>query len=113
MNHLILRSPDTMLELLDILFIIQWEQDMDLQLTGKTALVTGASIGLGVAIAKRLASEGCRLAILARRENLLQQVADEIAATGAERPLIIVEDITSDGMADRNNIINFIIYVPL
>ena len=101
MNHLILRSPDTMLELLDILFNIQWEQDMDLQLTGKTALVTGASIGLGVAIAKRLASEGCRLAILARRENLLQQVADEIAATGAERPLIIVEDITSDGMAER------------
>jgi 3-oxoacyl-[acyl-carrier protein] reductase len=74
---------------------------MDLQLTDKVALVTGASIGIGTTIARMLAEEGCHVAILARRENLLEQVADEIAETGAERPLIIVEDITADGMAER------------
>lgn len=74
---------------------------MDLQLTDKVALVTGASIGIGTTIARMLAEEGCHVAILARRENLLEQVAGEIAETGAERPLIIVEDITADGMAER------------
>jgi len=40
---------------------------MDLKLAGKVALVTGASVGLGRAIATLLAEEGCRLAIVARR----------------------------------------------
>ena len=74
---------------------------MDLQLDGRTALVTGASIGIGVAIAHELAAEGCRLAILARREGLLNAVADGIAATGAPRPLVVVEDLTANGMAAR------------
>ena len=74
---------------------------MDLQLGGKVALVTGASLGLGRSIAALLAEEGCRLAIVARRVNLLEKTAHEIAATGRERPLIIVEDITADGAADR------------
>ena len=47
------------------------EQDMDLGLEGKTALVTGASIGIGRGIALGLAREGVRLAIGARRANLL------------------------------------------
>ena len=38
---------------------------MDLQLTGKTALVTGASMGIGRAIAKGLAAEGAKIAIAA------------------------------------------------
>lgn len=74
---------------------------MDLQLEGKTALVTGGSIGLGRAIAELLAAEGCRLAILARRSDLLEQAADAIAGAGHPRPLVIVEDVTAEGMEGR------------
>jgi 3-oxoacyl-[acyl-carrier protein] reductase len=74
---------------------------MDLQLAGKVALVTGASLGLGRSIAGLLAEEGCRLAIVARRVNLLEKAATEIAAAVGELPLTIVEDITADGAAER------------
>ena len=74
---------------------------MNLELTGKVALVTGASVGLGRTIAKLLAQEGCRLAVVARRAHLLEEVADGIESDGAPRPLVIVEDVTADGMQDR------------
>lgn len=67
---------------------------MDLQLNGKTALVTGASVGLGRQIAIRLAQEGCRLMILARREALLHELASEIEAAGHPRPWVMACDIT-------------------
>ena len=53
---------------------------MDLQLSGKTALVTGASAGIGRAIAKSLAAEGVTLAVTARRPRLLDTLQDEIGA---------------------------------
>lgn len=74
---------------------------MDLQLAGKVALVTGASVGLGRAIATLLAGEGCRLAIVARRTALLEELAGELAAAGRERPLVVTEDVTSPGAAAR------------
>lgn len=66
---------------------------MDLQLKGRTALVTGASMGIGRAIAVRLAAEGARLAIAARRKDLLEQVADGIEKAGGTRPAIVVADV--------------------
>ena len=70
---------------------------MDLDLTDKVALVTGASVGLGRAIARVLSEEGCRLAIVARRAALLESLADEIAGLGRERPLVIMQDVTAPG----------------
>lgn len=70
---------------------------MDLQLRGKTALVTGASTGIGAEIARTLAAEGVDVTILARRRDLLEQVAMEIAEAGHRRPAIITADLT-----DRN-----------
>ena len=69
---------------------------MDLQLTDKTALVTGASAGIGRGIARVLAGEGVRLVISARRTDLLASLADEITAAGGIRPLIIAADLTRD-----------------
>ena len=66
---------------------------MDLGLKGKTALVTGASIGIGRGIALALAREGVRLAVVARRGNLLEELAGEIVAAGGTKPVLIVEDL--------------------
>ena len=74
---------------------------MDLQLAGKTALVTGASIGIGRGIALALAREGVRLAVCARRRGLLEALAGEIAAAGGHRPVPIVEDLMADGAPER------------
>lgn len=70
---------------------------MDLKLAGRTCLVTGASAGIGTGIARSIAREGVRLAILARRRDRLEAVADEIAAETGARPAIIVADLMDDG----------------
>src|SRR5687767_14169565 len=65
---------------------------MDLKIRDKTALVTGASTGIGRRIAKQLAAEGVKLAIAARRRALLEEVATEITDAGGYAPVVIEQD---------------------
>lgn len=74
---------------------------MDLQLNDKTALVTGASQGIGRAIAIALAAEGVQTCIAARRQNLLDELAAEITAAGGKTPHIVVIDITKPDAPTR------------
>jgi 3-oxoacyl-[acyl-carrier protein] reductase len=73
---------------------------VDLGLIGKSAVVTGASRGIGAAIAFGLAAEGVRVAIVARGEDGVNETAARIQATGAE-VLPIVADLTEVDAADR------------
>jgi 3-oxoacyl-[acyl-carrier protein] reductase len=74
---------------------------MDLRLNGKTALVTGASVGIGHGIALALAAEGVRLALTARRIDKLQELAEKIVAAGGHKPLLIAQDMMADDAAAR------------
>jgi uncharacterized protein len=56
-------------------------------------VITGASAGIGVALARVFARHGHELALVARREDRLRALADEIAATGARKPLVIAADL--------------------
>jgi 3-oxoacyl-[acyl-carrier protein] reductase len=66
---------------------------MDLQLQGRTALVTGASVGIGRGIALALAAEGVRLALTARRLDRLREVAAAIVAAGGAEPVLFEQDM--------------------
>ncbi|MFT4726562.1 MAG: 3-oxoacyl-[acyl-carrier protein] reductase [Granulosicoccus sp.] len=66
---------------------------MDLQLSGKTALVTGASAGIGRGIAKALAAEGVKIIIAARRKEVLNELAKEIEGEGNPVPIVIASDL--------------------
>ncbi len=66
---------------------------MDFGIAGKTAVVTGASKGIGRSIALALGAEGVRLAIVARRRELLEEVAEELTAGGATEPVIVEQDM--------------------
>jgi 3-oxoacyl-[acyl-carrier protein] reductase len=74
---------------------------MDLQLKNKTALVTGASVGIGRGIAKALAAEGVHVAISARRTDKLKELSDEIEQAGGKRPVIIESDLYVEDAAAR------------
>jgi short chain dehydrogenase len=65
---------------------------MDLQLTGKKAIVTGASRGIGRAIARQLALEGCDVAICARTAGPLQEAAAALAHESGRQVVPIVCD---------------------
>ncbi len=70
-------------------------------LAGTTALVTGASRGIGEAIARALASDGARVALVARTEDALRRVADEIGHDAFAAPCDITNEtsVRGDGRA--------------
>src|SRR5438552_9649575 len=69
---------------------------MDLGLSGKTAIVTGGSRGIGNAIARELAAEGVDVAIIARSPDTLQASAQELTEASGRRILPVVADTGSD-----------------
>src|SRR5262245_8597936 len=70
---------------------------MDLKLTDKIAIVTGSSRGLGLASARALVEEGCKVAICARGEARLEEAAKELrqAAKSDDRVLPILADVAT------------------
>ena len=76
---------------------------MDLQLKGKTALVTGGSEGIGKGIARALAREGVDVAVCARRKDKLDQAAAEIAKETGRKVVAIPADLTKE--ADAKNFV--------
>ena len=66
-------------------------------LTGRTALVTGASRGIGAAVARRLAAAGARVALLARSEDALRALAREIGADA----IVVPCDVSAPNAVER------------
>ena len=74
---------------------------MDLGIKGKTALVTGASSGIGRGIAIALGREGVQVAITARRRDFLQETAKEISNVGGMSPIIIECDLLHESAVGK------------
>ena len=69
-------------------------------LTGQVAIVTGCSTGLGVQMAKALANQGAKIVALARRQNMIEEVAAEISAEYGVETLAVKCDITGTAAVD-------------
>src|ERR1700722_9299456 len=83
-----------------------WEgQTMDLELSGRRAVVTGGSRGIGLAVARALAAEGCDVALVARDAAALEAAREEVAAVpaagGPGRRVMTVSCDTGDDEAVR------------
>src|SRR5215475_9559144 len=74
---------------------------MDLAMTGKKAIVTGASAGIGKAVTRAFAREGVDVAICARRKEPLEQAAAEIANETGRKITPIVADLTKSADAEK------------
>jgi len=72
---------------------------MKIELFGKRALVTGASSGIGRALAKALARSNVWVAVSGRRKAALDSLADEIEKAGGTRPVVLPADLSKRGEA--------------
>jgi short-subunit dehydrogenase len=67
----------------------------------KAVLITGASSGIGEELAWQLAQAGAKVALAARRKDLLEALAQRIVAAGKSRPVVVECDVTRDGDLER------------
>lgn len=74
----------------------------DSSLNGQCVIVTGGSRGIGAAIARELAAQGARLALLARDEEGLGKVADQVVEISGQRPACLVCDVTEPDSVARS-----------
>ncbi|MFG1229806.1 SDR family oxidoreductase [Xanthobacter wiegelii] len=74
---------------------------MDLQLRGKTVLITGASQGIGEGLAEVFAEEGCNLHLVARSREKMAALADRLRAAHGVTVAVHEQDIAAPGAAER------------
>ena len=77
---------------------------MDLGLRGRTAIVCGASSGMGLAVAEALAAEGTNVAMFARRRDLLEREAERIGALAVRGDLTVPKDLAAARRHDRRRL---------
>jgi len=70
-----------------------------IRIAGSNVLLTGASSGIGRELAKELGTRGVRLVITARRQALLETLAEEVGARGGPTPVVIAADLSQRGAA--------------
>ncbi|KIZ38410.1 SDR family NAD(P)-dependent oxidoreductase, partial [Rhodopseudomonas palustris] len=70
-------------------------------MTERVALITGASAGIGLELARIFAADAHRVALVARRADRLTALADEIVAAGGSAPIIIPCDLAVPGATDQ------------
>ena len=74
---------------------------MDMDLKGKRVLITGASQGIGAALARAFSAEGCDLALVARSEQKLLALADEISDRHGVKVQVYARDLTLEGVVEE------------
>ena len=78
----------------------------EFDMSGKVAMVTGASSGFGVHFAKILAQRGAKVVVAARRVDRLESLVNEIKASGGEAMAVAMDVTNSDSIVSTNNSIS-------